>query len=160
MISTIEIYKAIRERLELQFPDVKVQQKDDKHIDIFPSFYIQYVGKNTNKQAWEYLADNISFNIVYFAKDEDQLEILEIEEAIVRGFKTPLTIPDGENIVEVEINALNSTPNFNDYTLSSVIDFVLMQRDAEAEDETIEIIEEIFLDFETEDMEEIENELI
>ena len=39
MIGTIELYKAIRERLEIFFPEVNVQQKDIKtvigiHIEI------------------------------------------------------------------------------------------------------------------------------
>ena len=53
MIGTIEIYKAIRKRLEQTFPNVLVEQKDIKNIKR-PSFYIQYVGKNFEKQAVEF----------------------------------------------------------------------------------------------------------
>ena len=85
MISTIELYEAIRERLESTFPNITVQQKDIKNI-LLPSLYIQYVGKNLEKTAKEYFSDKISFNIIYFSKEEQILELLEIEEAITKAF--------------------------------------------------------------------------
>ena len=79
MIGTIELYKAIRERLEIFFPEVNVQQKDIKNIER-PCFYIQYVGKNFQKTAQEFFEDRISFNIIYFSEKRELLELLEVEE--------------------------------------------------------------------------------
>ena len=77
MISTIELYEAIRERLESTFPNITVQQKDIKNI-LRPSLYIQYVGKNLEKTAKEYFLDKISFSIIYFAKEELQRLLMHL----------------------------------------------------------------------------------
>lgn len=150
MISTIELYEAIRERLEVTFPNITVQQKDIKNI-LRPSFYIQYVGKNLEKTAKEYFLDKISFNIVYFAKEEQILELLEAEEAITKAFNAPLIIRDDKSIVEVEKDSLQSNLNEEDYFLNATIDFTLMQR--MSEDEEGENMEE--LEFEVKSSEEI-----
>jgi hypothetical protein len=147
MISTIELYKAIRERLEETFPNVLIQQKDIKNITR-PSFYIQYVGKNLEKIAVELYEDRISFNIIYFSKKEELLELLEIEEAFIRAFNKPLIVPDDKYIIEVEKDALQSNLNEEDYFLNMTIDFVLSQR--MSEDEAGEDIEDIDLTVENE----------
>ena len=133
MISTIELYKAIRERLEKTFPNVLVQQKDIKNIQR-PSFYIQYVGKNLDKQALEYWEDRISFNIVYFSQREELLELLEVEEKFIRAFKDALLIKDDTKVIEVKKDALNANLNEEDYFINLTIDFVLMQRMSDDED--------------------------
>ncbi|MBO5869609.1 MAG: hypothetical protein J6Q89_02550 [Clostridia bacterium] len=133
MISTIELYKAIRERLEKTFPNVLVQQKDIKNIQR-PSFYIQYVGKNLDKQALEYWEDRISFNIVYFSQREELLELLEVEENFIRAFKDALLIKDDTKVIEVKKDALNVNLNEEDYFINLTIDFVLMQRMSDDED--------------------------
>ena len=132
MFSTIELYKAIRERLTESFPNVLIQQKDIKNITR-PSFYIQYVGKNIDKQAQEYFEDRISFNIIYFAQNESLLELLEVEETFTMAFNTPLTVADDTNIVEVEKESIQSNLNEEDYYLNLTIDFALMQREIKAE---------------------------
>lgn len=147
MISTIELYKAIRERLEETFPNVLIQQKDIKNITR-PSFYIQYVGKNLEKIAVEFYEDRISFNIIYFSKKEELLELLEIEETFIKAFNKPLIVPDDKYIIEVEKDALQSNLNEEDYFLNITIDFVLSQR--MSEDETGEDIEDIDLTVENE----------
>ncbi len=147
MISTIELYKAIRERLEETFPNVLIQQKDIKNITR-PSFYIQYVGKNLEKIAVELYEDRISFNIIYFSKKEELLELLEIEETFIKAFNKPLIVPDDKYIIEVEKDALQSNLNEEDYFLNITIDFVLSQR--MSEDETGEDIEDIDLTVENE----------
>lgn len=126
MISVIELYKAIRERLEEKFPNITVQQKDIKNI-VHPSFYIQYVGKNLDKQAQIFHEDRISFNIVYFSEKESLLELLEIEEAFILAFNAPLIIQDNTKVIEIEKDALQSNLNEEDYFLSITLDFVLMQ---------------------------------
>jgi len=132
MFSTIELYKAIRDRLELTFPNILVQQKDIKNITR-PSFYIQYVGKNFEKQAQEYFEDRISFNIIYFAQNEALLELLEIEETFISAFNTPLFVADDINIVRVEKDSIQSNLNEDDYYLNLTIDFVLTQRQINVE---------------------------
>lgn len=127
MISTIELYKAIRERLETTFPNILIQQKDIKNV-VKPSFYIQYVGKNFDKRAVEFYEDKISFNIIYFSEDEKLLELLEVEESFTKAFKAPLKIPDDKYIVEVQKDAIQSNLNEEDYYINITIDFVLMQR--------------------------------
>lgn len=126
MISTIEIYKAIRDELETLFPNILVQQKDIKNITR-PSFYIQYVGKNLEQQAQEYFEDRISYNIIYFAQNEELLELLEIEETILKAFKDPLIINDDTKVIEVQKDALTSNLNEEDYYINFTIDFVLNQ---------------------------------
>ena len=147
MISTIELYKAIRKHLESLFPNVKVQQKDIKNIER-PSFYIQYVGKNVSTLAQNLYEDRISFNIIYFAKKDELLELLEIEETFIRSFNTPLSIPDDKYIIKVEKNSIQSNLNEEDYYLNFVVDFVLSQR--EIVTETGENIENISLIVENE----------
>lgn len=132
MFSTIELYRAIRERLTESFPNVLIQQKDIKNITR-PSFYIQYVGKNIDKQAQEYFEDRISFNIIYFAENESLLELLEVEETFTMAFNTPLIVADDTNIVEVEKESIQSNLNEEDYYLNLTIDFALMQREIKAE---------------------------
>ena len=127
MFSTIELYRAIRERLESAFPNITVQQKDIKNITR-PSFYIQYIGKNFDKQAQEYFEDRISFNVIYFAQNESLLELLEVEETFTMAFNTPLLVADNTNIVQVEKDALQSDLNEDDYYISFTIDFILTQR--------------------------------
>lgn len=148
MISAIELYGAIRERLETTFPNITVQQKDVKNI-LRPSFYIQYVGKNLAKTAKEYFSDKISFNIIYFAKEEQILELLEVEEAIIKAFNAPLIIRDDKSIVEVEKDALQSNLNEEDYFLNATMDFTLTQR--MSEDETGENMEDMELVLKQED---------
>lgn len=126
MISTIEIYRAIRERLESEFPNILVQQKDIKNITR-PSFYIQYVGKAFDRQAQEYWEDRISFNIIYFAQKEELLELLEIEETFTRSFKTPFLIEDNTKVIELKEDGLTTNINEEDYYLNMTVDFVLMQ---------------------------------
>ena len=127
MFSTIELYKAIRERLESAFPTILVQQKDIKNITR-PSFYIQYVGKNIDKIAQDYSEDRISFNIIYFAQNESILELLEVEETFTMAFNTPLTVADDTNIVEVEKESIQSNLNEDDYYINLTIDFALTQK--------------------------------
>ncbi len=126
MFSTIELYSAIRGRLETAFPNILVQQKDIKNITR-PSFYIQYVGKNFDRIAQNYSEDRISFNIIYFAQNESLLELLEIEEAFTIAFNTPLMVADGENIAEVQKDSIQSNLNEDDYYINLTIDFVLTQ---------------------------------
>lgn len=140
MISTIELYNSIRDRLEKTFPNRLVQQKDIKNI-IRPSFYIQYVGGNLEKTAVEYYEDKISFNIIYFSEKEELLEILEVEETLKKAFNDPLIIKDDKYYIEVEKNAIQSSLNEEDYYSNITIDFVLSQR--MSADETGENIEEI-----------------
>ncbi|MCD8025084.1 MAG: hypothetical protein LUE64_06070 [Candidatus Gastranaerophilales bacterium] len=141
MISTIEIYKAIRERLESNFSDIDVQQKDIKNITR-PSFYIQYVGKNFDKIALEYYEDRISFNIVYFSAREELLELLEIEETFIKAFNEPLTIADDDYIIQVGKDAIQANLNEEDYYLNLTIDFVLSQRmTIDSDEENIEYID-------------------
>ena len=153
MFSTIELYKAIRERLESAFPKILIQQKDIKNITR-PSFYIQYVGKSFDKQAQEYFEDRISFNIVYFATNESLLELLEIEEAFTNAFDAPLRVADGENIVEVEKDAIQSNLNEEDYYLNLTIDFILTQRSIKLE--TGDDMEHIGLKIDNENNQEVD----
>lgn len=142
MISTIEIYKAIREQLESLFPNIIIQQKDIKNI-IRPSFYIQYIGKNFTKQAQTIFEDRISFNIIYFAEKEELLELLEVEETITRAFNTPLIVPDDKYIVKVEKDSIQSNLNEEDYYINLTVDFVLSQ--TMTEEETGEDMEDVDL---------------
>ena len=142
MISTIEIYKAIREQLESLFPNTIIQQKDIKNI-IRPSFYIQYIGKNFTKQAQTIFEDRISFNIIYFAKKEELLELLEVEETITRAFNAPLIVPDDKYIVKVEKDSIQSNLNEEDYYINLTVDFVLSQ--TMTEEETGEDMEDVDL---------------
>lgn len=142
MISTIEIYRAIREQLESLFPNIIIQQKDIKNI-IRPSFYIQYIGKNFTKQAQTIFEDRISFNIIYFAEKEELLELLEVEETITRAFNAPLIVPDDKYIVKVEKDSIQSNLNEEDYYINLTVDFVLSQ--TMTEEETGEDMEDVDL---------------
>lgn len=147
--STIEIYRAIRERLESAFPNILCQQKDIKNITR-PSFYIQYIGKNFEKIASEYSEDRISYNIVYFAKNERLLELLEIEETFINAFDEPLQVADDRNIIEVDKNSIESNLNEEDYYINFTIDFSLTQRQILTDSAEIQNMEYIGIKFENE----------
>lgn len=126
MIGTIEIYAGFRLALEKKFPTILVQTKDIKNV-VRPSFYIQYIAKNTNQSAQSYKTDVYAFNIVYFSKKEELLELLEIEEALESLFKVPLKVLDGETYVFLELGALNFTRNEDDYILNCGVDIEFTQ---------------------------------
>ena len=62
MIETSDIYRAINELLETEFPEIPVQDKDIKTPHP-PCFYTQYVASTTTQTAVEYENTKRSINI-------------------------------------------------------------------------------------------------
>jgi len=127
MITTQNIYKAIRTRLNTDFSTVTIQTKDFKNPQP-PCFYIQYVASNETESANDLYNTVTSFAVVYFA-NKNLLDLLQKEGNLRHSFKKPLKVDflngQAENrFLECNINtAINET----DYILTVTLDFNFYQ---------------------------------
>ena len=91
MIETTDIYRSIRNLLKENFPNITIQEKDKKTPNS-PCFYIKYITGKTTQDASEIENTDCSFEIIYFAENEELLELLEIETKLKEILKKPLHI--------------------------------------------------------------------
>jgi len=129
MISTQNIYKAIRTRLNTAFPSITVQTKDIKN-PLPPCFYIQYVSSNEKEVANDTINTIASFAIYYFATSKTLLDLLQKEQGLKHAFKKPLKV-DFANGQNTESRFLNCDCSIDieetDYILTMTIDFNFYQ---------------------------------
>ncbi len=128
MITVIDLYRNIKSTLEKTFPDIPVQIKDIK-TPIPPCFYIKVIGETSTLTAVEFENDTISFDVIYFAKDDELLEVLEIQKQLKTLFTKPLRITkfNQEDITFVEIDNIAFNLNEDDYVLNCTLDIELIQ---------------------------------
>ena len=130
MITTQNIYKAIRVKLSSGISSVTVQIKDIKNPNP-PCFYIQYVSSNENESANDLINTVTSFAIYYFSDKKTLLDLLEKEESLRKLFKKPLKVEfaNGQNTESrfLNIDNINTSLNETDYILTMTLDFNFYQ---------------------------------
>ncbi len=129
MITTADIYKALKLRLEDCFEDLNIQVKDVKNISL-PCFNIEYISGNKQEIANETTQAKYSFNIVYFSEEKTLIDLTSIEEKLKTALKKPLKvfynlINDNVKSCYKFLEAINTNIDFdeNDYILTFAINF-------------------------------------
>lgn len=130
MITTQNIYKAIRTRLTADLPTITTQIKDVKNPTP-PCLYIQYISVNENEVASDTINTITSFAIVYFSDKKTLLDLLQVEQKLRKSFRKPLKIEYTEDNTTkqrfVLIDAVTSDLNETDYILTVTLDFNFYQ---------------------------------
>lgn len=128
MITVIDLYRNIKSTLEKTFPTIPVQIKDIKNPRM-PCFYIKVISQSSTLTAQEFETDSISFDVIYFAKDDELLELLEIQKQLKTLFTKPLQVTkfNEEKITFVEIDNIAFNLNEDDYVLNCTLDIELIQ---------------------------------
>ena len=129
MITVIDLYRNIKSTLEKTFPTIPVQIKDIKNPRM-PCFYIKVISESSTLTAVEFESDSISFDVIYFAKDDELLELLEIKKQLKTLFTKPLQVTkfNQEDITFVEIDNIAFSLNEDDYVLNCTLDIELIQQ--------------------------------
>ena len=103
MIETSDIYRTLRQTLEKNFENIKVQIKDVKNPKP-PCFYVKFINGVTRQSADEYMSDSIIFDVIYFSLDLTLKDLLSKEKLLKKIFKKPLKIKlDDETVQYQEI---------------------------------------------------------
>ena len=125
MITSANIYVAIKQRLETVFNNVQI--KDIKTISA-PCFYIEYERSNDKTVANETIQTQMSFNVVYFAENNELSELLGKEILLKSNFVKPLKVNNrfltptlDFDIDETDEYTLTMSLEFNIYQDSEVI---------------------------------------
>lgn len=130
MITSDNIYKAIKTRLKQIFKATELQIKDIKNIAP-PCLYIQYVNSSDREVANETYNTTCLFNVVYFADSEKLLNLLEVENRLKKAFKKVLPVyyvnNFGETVRKFIKPEVNSDPDENEYILSVSLSFDFIQ---------------------------------
>lgn len=129
MITVIDLYRNIKSTLERTFPTIPVQIKDIKNPRM-PCFYIKVISESSTLTAVEFESDSISFDVIYFAKDDELLELLEIQNQLKTLFTKPLQVTkfNQEDIIFIEIDNIAFNLNEDDYVLNCTLDIELIQQ--------------------------------
>lgn len=120
-INTIKIYKSITEKLTALFPEKTVQIKDIKNIER-PCFYTRFVTEKITKHA-KIENSQQSFEIIYFAEENQLLELLQIKEDLKDFLLNPFLVENKE----IEPLDVTITTNEDDYYLQVSFDFEIEQ---------------------------------
>lgn len=137
MITSDNIYKAIKNRLKQIFKSSELQIKDIKNITP-PCLYIQYVNSTDKEVANETYNTTCLFNIVYFADADTLLNLLEVENKLKTAFKKALPVTyinnSDETVIKFIKPEISSDPDENttEYVLVVSLNFDFIQ-DADME---------------------------
>ena len=135
MITSDNIYRAIKTRLKEFFKPKDLQIKDIKNIEA-PCLYVQYVNSSDNEVANDTISTKCLFNVVYFASVEALTNLLEVETRLKKAFKKALPVEyvnaNGEKVRKFIKPEVDSDPDENDYIFSMSLNFEFLQ-DAEIE---------------------------
>ena len=130
MITSDNIYKAIKTRLKQIFKATELQIKDIKNIAP-PCLYIQYVNSSDKEVANETYNTTCLFNVVYFADSEKLLNLLEVENRLKKAFKKVLPVyyvnNFGETVRKFIKPEVHSDPDENEYISSVSLSFDFIQ---------------------------------
>lgn len=132
MIETEDIYRSIKLLLEENFTEIPVQIKDIK-FPAPPCFYIKFISSSVSQSALEYEKETLSFDVIYFSKDETLLDLLEKKSALKKLFSKPLKIDlsDTTKLQDVtqwqEIDDITTSLNEEDYVLTCTLNINLNQ---------------------------------
>lgn len=91
MITTQNIYKAIKQRLSDDFPDITNTVKDIKNPPK-PCLYVEYVESHDREVANNTIETTCSFDIVYYSADNTLLDLTEIEKRLRFSLRKPLKV--------------------------------------------------------------------
>lgn len=122
MITNANIYVAIKQRLETVFNNVQI--KDIKTISA-PCFYIQYVNSDDREVANDTFQTSISYNVIYFAENNELHELLSTETLLKSTFKKPLKINNRYIQPQMQFD-IDET---DEYTLTMGLSFDFYQDD-------------------------------
>lgn len=131
MITSSNIYNAIKTRLKQIFKAAELQIKDIKNITP-PCLYIQYVNSSDKEVANETYNTTCLFNIVYFADAGTLLNLLDVENRLKKAFKKAIPVyyvnNFGETVRKFIKPEVNSDPEENtEYILSVSLSFDFIQ---------------------------------
>ncbi len=130
MITSDNIYKAIKTRLKQIFKATELQIKDIKDI-VPPCLYIQYVNSSDKEVANETYNTTCLFNVVYFADSEKLLNLLDVENRLKKALKKAMPVyyinNFGETVRKFIKPEVNSDPDENEYILSVSLTFNFIQ---------------------------------
>ena len=126
-ITTIKIYRALRTLLESYFPDKTVQIKDKKNI-VRPSFYLKFINEERTKTAPLIEEITNTFELVYFAEENELLELLQTKNSLNELADENLAIAtNGQKTKYVGIASIESSLNEDEYYLQSTISITFAQ---------------------------------
>lgn len=94
MITTQNIYKAIKQRLTEFLPSINCQIKDVKNISA-PCLYIEAFTSSINVVADNTIQSNEVFNVVYFSDKETLLDLTNVEKQLLQAFVKPVKLVVG-----------------------------------------------------------------
>ena len=130
MITSDNIYKAIKTRLKQIFKATELKIKDIKDI-VPPCLYIQYVNSSDKEVANETYNTTCLFNVVYFADSEKLLNLLDVENRLKKALKKAMPVyyinNFGETVRKFIKPEVNSDPDENEYILSVSLTFNFIQ---------------------------------
>lgn len=91
MITTQNIYKAIKQRLSVDFPEITNQVKDIKNPQR-PCFYVELEESHDREVANDTIQTTCTFNVVYYSSDRTLLDLTNIEKRLRLSFRKPLKV--------------------------------------------------------------------
>lgn len=131
MIDTIDIYRALKKKIEANFT-APVFIKDEKMPEP-PCFYIKYVAGTHTQTAEVCEREQCTFDIIYFAENENLLDLLQKKKELKRMFMKPLPvtlrITDIEFKQYQEIDSIQFNLNEDDYDLHCMLSMTIDQSD-------------------------------
>lgn len=157
MITTKDIYRAIKQRLSEDFPDKTAQNKDLKN-PLRPCIYVEFVESNDRIVANDTVQTTCSFNIVYYSADKTFLDLTDMAKSLQKSLKKPLKVNyqyDNEDKYKfLEITDAEITMDEYEYIMECSIGFDFLQ-DAKVvnpydEYQNNEIMDELGINYEKE----------
>ena len=86
MITTQNIYKAIKTRLSESIPDINCQIKDIKNVTP-PCLYVEAGQGSLTEVADNTYQTNEVFNVVYFSESKTLLDLTNVEKRLLTALK-------------------------------------------------------------------------
>lgn len=131
MITTQNIYRAIKQRLNSDFSDITNQIKDLKN-PARPCFYVEFVESHDRIVANDTIQTTCSFNIVYYSDKKTLLDLTKVEKDLHKSLKKPLKVGYQAGVNETKYRFLDildveCEPDEYEYILECAIGFDFMQ---------------------------------
>ena len=128
MIDVTDALRAIKEVLQLNFPDISVENSDLKN-PLRPSFYINVVNQINNRQDSGFIRNLYSFDVIYFGSSQYKgyLDLMEKQAALSNIFINPLVTQKDDRTLYFDVSQLNFNPNTDDYVLNTLFDIEYIQ---------------------------------
>lgn len=141
-VSEVDIIRTLTKKLKEKFPDVDVNDRDQKEGFERPSFFIDWLTTKSGK-AGEFDADDCFFEIVYYAPERYNgfLNLLQVKKKLQKVLSGKLDLEPTEDLQDtehfiMECEDLEFTGNKEDMAL--IADFLIrlvQQQDADREDD-------------------------